>query len=254
MVTKKRRIVSEQDRFGGYGMQPALKTAVDETETERLRDESFSFSIADEPGFITESRPAYQPERNAYVEKSDNGHSRADKVIEYSSRPYFGAYDFVKPVRAKKSRKHEKEDVMPSIRTRAYAKESVEEESSVTYGAKSKLSGKTKAMLIAYISVVLVLAVTVIATGLAASNINAQSSKLEYEISLKNAQLTEINAEIREYTNLDRIAGAASGNGMENIGSVTEIELVPPVDPVEYEGRTNWFDAVCDFVGKIFGG
>ena len=31
MVTYKRRIASEQDRFGGYAMQPSGKTVTDET-------------------------------------------------------------------------------------------------------------------------------------------------------------------------------------------------------------------------------
>lgn len=261
MVTTRRRITSEQDRFGGYSIQPANKSVLNENETETPSVEmerSFSFrTVKDEPYFGNENATKYAVDDKAIFNEHD-GRVAVEQppVIEYSSRPYYGAYEYSKPVmapaRAKKTRKREKEDVMPSIRTRAYASEEQGEQPKTR--EKSGMASKTKVALVAYIAVVLVLAVLVIATGLAVSNINAQSARLENEIAIKNNRLTELNAEIKEYTNLDRITGAAVNNGMEHIGNVTEVELVPTNPPTNYEGKTNWFDKLSDFLSNIVGG
>ncbi len=246
VTTARRRISTEQDRFGGYGIQPSGKAVADETAKENTSTETERFSyrtVMDEPSYSV-----------PYTETAQK--SATDSVIEYTSRPYYGAYDYSVPIqaptRSKKARKREREDVMPSIRTRAYAEQKPEQE--VVKREKTRLSGKAKVALIAYVAIVTVLAVMVVVIGLTVSNINARSASLESEIALKSSQLADIRADISELTDFDTIASAAEKNGMEKIDSVIEVELVPTVTPTEYEGRTNWFDKVCDFISKVIGG
>ncbi|WP_251546123.1 hypothetical protein [Pumilibacter intestinalis] len=265
MVTTRRRITNEQDRFGGYGLSPAQKSVTFEEETETpaaQRENRISFrTTTDEPYFGNENATKYSvDDRALFTERETRREVRTAEeeqpVIEYSQRPYFGTFGYEKtvtaPARVKKSRKREKEDVMPSIRTRAYAKEQEKEQPAPR--EKTRISGKGKVALLVYAAAVVILAVMVIATGLAVSSINASSASLENEIAAKNARLSELNAEIREYTNLDKITGAAINNGMEKVEGATEVELLPTESPTDYEGRTNWFDKFCDFLSNIVGG
>lgn len=251
MVTTRRRITSEQDRFGGYGIQPSGTVTIDEPQTETpsfMQSDRYSFrTVTDEPAFSADVSAT-----DSRVKQTEQP-SQPD-VIEYSSRPYNLTYDFLMPPakQAKKQRRREKEDVMPSIRTRAYA--SAEEEKSEKKAAQAKISGKTKAALIAYVAAVVVFAILIIATGLAVSNINARSAELETEIAVKNERLAALNAEILGLTDMDAIAEAAANNGMQKIDSSIAVDLIPATDPVRYEGRTNWFDKFCDFISNIFGG
>ncbi|MDE6398192.1 MAG: hypothetical protein K2L51_02620 [Clostridiales bacterium] len=246
MVTVKRRIATEQDRFGGYGIQPTVKTVTDETET--AYNERYSFRTVDEPAAFTAQRERIT-EAPAHEES-------APPVIEYSTRPYYGAHGYAAPAktgktRAKKSRR-EKEDVMPSIRTRAYVRP--EEQQSEAEEPRAKMAGKTKIALIAYVVTVLALAVVVIATGLAVSNLNSDAARIEREIVQKNEQLMQINSDIAVLTDLDRIAGAAANGGMHKIEQTVEVDLLPTEEPVTYKGRSNWFDKICDWLSKIIGG
>lgn len=257
MVTTRRRISTEQDRFGGYGLTPANRTLSDEVETQTENGDRYSFDmIADEPGFVSESRTAYAEKPTS--RKSESVAFSQPSVIEYSSRPRYISMEQVRtisaPARVKKSRKREKEDVMPSIRTRAYAQPQVKEEPARETRERTRLSGKTKAALFVYMALALTLAIAVIATGLAVSNINASADAIENEIAIKNERVISQNAEILRLTDPDRVAGAALGNGMEKVENTVDVELIPTVEPVKYEGRTNWFDKFCDWLSKIIGG
>ena len=256
MVTTRRKITNERDRFGGYGVQPARRTSLADTEFDTPEETTdFSFSVTEDAYYTGDTATKYDlGDRSVFTERDTTVETEKEPVIEYSKRPYVGTYEYAKPTSAKKSRKRDKEDVMPSIRTRAYA-ENAQSGSFETHEAeKSKLSGKAKVALISYVAAVIVLAALVIITGLAISNINAESVSLENEISVKSMSLTELNAEINEYTNLDRISGAAMNNGMEKTGSVKEVDLLPTVDKTTYERTPNWFDRFCDFLSNIVGG
>lgn len=246
MVTVKRRIATEQDRFGGYGIQPYAGTVTDETET--TYNERYSFRTVDEP--------ATNAVRRDRVTEAPATEERAPSVIEYSTRPYYGAYGYTAPAKANKSRakkeRREKEDVMPSIRTRAYARP--QEENNEGQQTRAKMSGKTKIALVAYAITVVALAIVVIATGLAVSNLNSDAARIEREIVQKNEQLMQLNGEIAALTDLDRIAGAAANEGMHKIDETVAVDLLPTEEPVTYKGRSNWFDKLCDWLSKIIGG
>lgn len=255
MMNPRRRISS--DPQGGYGIS-SRRTITEEPQT----DEDFSFrTVTDEPVRTTDEygyenrtydRVAYAPETERETAQSPD----MLQGFEYS-RPYFAAgytKTLPSPAKTKKARKREREDVMPTIRTRAYGKPEEEPEETVAPKAKSRLSGKTKAALFAYVAAVVILAIIVIATGLAVSNIGAQASELESEIAAKNNTLSSLNAQIEASTDLDRVTGAAYNNGMSKIETSETVDLLPTVDSIEYEGRTNWFDKFCDFIGKIIGG
>ncbi len=294
MVNKRRSIKTEQDRFGGYAIQTSQRFTTDEDfESAPISEPSrrFDFRVGSDELSLgsapTYSEPLnYASGRNSFanapyqetysyseqskirendvLEQPRAAVAQKPSVIEYSTRQdYAGTTGFMQnpvatPSYSKTRRKREKEDLMPSIRTRAYgqpeALDAEKEEEKSRPRERAKISGKSKAALVVYAAVVVILAVMVIATGLAVSNINAQASALENEITAKNARIIEQNSEIARLTDPDRIVGAAVGDGMEKIKTPTEVKLIPTTEPVNYEGRTNWFDKFCDFLSKIIGG
>ncbi len=258
MVTTRRRITNEKDRFGGYGIQISDKPIAEESESvTSSRADRFTYQVpVDEPyaerTFARDGRTVSAPTEYAPVQQQP-------PVIEYSTRPMYPQTEPVRtpvfaPTRTKKSRKKEREDVMPSIRTRAYGQPEREENAVEQPRESVRMSGKSKAALFAYMAVVLALAITVIATGIAVSRIGGQADAIENEIFRKNEILAAQTAEIDRLTDMTYITGAAVEGGMEKVTNTTEVELLPSAEPMKYEGRTNWFDKFCDWLSGIIGG
>lgn len=248
MVTTRRKIVTEEDRFGGYAARPVLRVTpveneVKEENAEKETVRTFSFDERFAPSVSPWEKKEVAPEPRKAV---------APPVIEYSTRPYTGIETYSEPkhitVRHEKAAKRESEDIMPSIKTRAYAEDAKEK------AARAKMSSRTKVYLGIYLTVAAVLAILVIATGLAVSNINGTADRLQSEIAAQNEILVAQNAEIMRLTDTDRITGAAVNNGMEKVDNATKVDLLPVSEPTRYEGRTNWFDRFCDWLSNLIGG
>ena len=149
----------------------------------------------------------------------------------------------------------ESEDVMPSIKTRAYMTEKPEEIEKVSRSeSKEGLQSKTKLMLAIYVATVIVLAAIVIATGIAISGAENSVSSLEYQLSQKNAVIAGQQAEIAALGDDTYLTGAAVENGMQKVDNAIEVDLIDLGGTVDYEARTNWFDKFSDWLSKIIGG
>ena len=118
------------------------------------------------------------------------------------------------------------DELMPTIKSDNRLEEKEERET-------RKLSSKTKVMLCVYMATALILALIVLATGLAIGSASKEVAYLGDELT---------------------ITGAATELGMVKTDGATEIELIDYVDGASYEARTGAFDKFCDFVSKVFGG
>lgn len=268
MITTRRRITNEQDRFGGYGLQPVNKVVQNETETS-ASNERFSFRTVDEPVVspvqdesvynpVAENSnrtlSTYEPTpvRPQWTSNPMADSDKAQSVIQYSSRPYVGVMPVTVHAPRKAKKRREREDIMPSIRTRKLAQEKDAPQEKET--PRAKISAKSKMALILYAVAAVVIAAVVIATGLAVNSFNDESARLEQEINVRNEQLASLAGEIALYTDPDYIAAAATGNGMHKTDTPVEVELRPTTRPVTYKGKSNWFDKLCDWLSKIIGG
>lgn len=257
MITTRRRINTDRTVYENT-VQPT-DTSLYATQDNAF-DTDITFRTVDEPSF--ERAPARDRSMTAQPLVRDRdvatqAPAETEPVVRYSTRSvYNGAYAVSAPApapatgKAKKTRNQD--ELMMRIQPPASDRQESKEEARPATNAK--MSGKTRAALIAYVASVVILAAIVIATGLAVSNLNAQSAKIEQEIVAKNEQLAQINSDIALYTDLDRITGAAVNNGMQKIESAVEVDLLPTAEPVTYKGRTNWFDKFCDWLSKIIGG
>ena len=249
MITTRRQVVNEQDRYGGYASQPVSRINVDIDEEKDFRSNDF---------VRYESR-RFSP--TVGTEKSE----RFESDLRYSERPkYPGLDEYVglpetssksAAKTAKKRMPRESEDVMPSIKTRAYMTEKPEEIEKVSRSeSKEGLQSKTKLMLAIYVATVIVLAAIVIATGIAISGAENSVSSLEYQLSQKNAVIAGQQAEIAALGDDTYLTGAAVENGMQKVDNAIEVDLIDLGGTVDYEARTNWFDKFSDWLSKIIGG
>ena len=249
MITTRRQVVNEQDRYGGYASQPVSRINVEVDEERDIRPDDFV---------------RYNSRRSAPVAETER-RDMVDTEVRYSARPmYPGLDEYVglpetsaKPS-SKSARKRvprESEDVMPSIKTRAYMTEKPEEVETVRRAeSKEGMSRKAKIMLSVYVATVIILAAIVIATGVAISGAESGVSSLEYELANKNAIIMNQQAEITALGNDTYLTGAAVEQGMQKVENATEVDLAQLTSPADYEARTNWFDKFCDWLSKIIGG
>lgn len=143
---------------------------------------------------------------------------------------------------------------MPSIKTQAYMTEQPQEEERPAVRRephKAVLSAKAKAMLIVYVAAVVLMAVVVIATGLALSAGTARVRTLEEAVAGRNAIIAEQMTELATLENQSTLTGMATEKGMVKADVATEIELLPVVASPDYAPRTNWFDKFCDWLNQL---
>ncbi len=139
------------------------------------------------------------------------------------------------------------DEFMPTIKSDNRLEEKEEQET-------RKLSSKTKVMLCVYMATALILALIVLATGLAIGGASKEVAVLENEVKFQSAQLAETDVKLAYLGDDLTITGAATELGMVKNDSATEVELLDYVDGVNYEARTGAFDKLCDFISKVFGG
>lgn len=139
------------------------------------------------------------------------------------------------------------DEFMPTIKSDNRLEEKEEQET-------RKLSSKTKVMLCVYMATALILALIVLATGLAIGGASKEVAVLENEVKFQSAQLAETDVKLAYLGDDLTITGAATELGMVKNDGATEVELLDYVDGVNYEARTGAFDKLCDFISKVFGG
>lgn len=221
MVTSRRQIDREEDRYGGYEQdiaaerqeEPSRRTVSDSVR--RVRE---SRTVTEEPGQTVETvrrpasvvRPAYPNTERDY-----------DRTIA-PSRP---------------SRYSE---VMPEVRRR---------EEPISIVKEQRLTAGTKRMLVVYLALVLAVVTAIIITGIVASNIRTDISALESDVESRTETLASIEAGMDEAR--DAALVWAGENMTPPSGTNTYEELVPGSD-ADLSGQV--FDSIRDWFNSVFGG
>ena len=136
---------------------------------------------------------------------------------------------------------------MPVIKSDETAEESEQKDT-------QKLSSKAKIMLCVYLATALILALIVLATGLAITGTSKEVAALENEVKTQSALLADSEAMLSHLSDDLTITGSATEMGMVKTEDATKIELIKISDKTSYEERTNAFDRFCDFISGIIGG
>ena len=241
MVTTKRQIRRDSDRFGGFYTAEA-------GDISRISDYN---GISDlEP--ITNSAPV------------GNSMLVSDDAPVYTA-PTAAAAPTPAPVYvperpAKPAQPRSKEDLLPTVKTRKYATEKPTQDIEQTIEKapakrnRASLDTKTKVLLCVYIAIALVLAIAVIATGISISGTAAAADKVATSVAQKQSVIAQQQQELNALQDPDAIRGKAAEKGMVPAGepafSVGNVESVgyPEATP-----RTDGWDEFFDWVSKVVG-
>lgn len=253
MVQTKRQIIRDTDRFGGYGAESREADGSREQFTDRVPSDISSIkntgantvTVSDEPMLKAMPPIAAAPQEDKlYSTRQDV--AAAPKV---APKP-----EVKRPVKA--NRPASREDIMPSIKTRAYVTEATEQaqapkaEVSKQRRVRTNLDARTKVMLVVYVAVALVLAVAVIATGVSISKATASVQSMANEIAQKQTVIAAQEERIASVTNEATIRDEAIKNGMvANNGAAYSVDTVEKIDYPMPTPHTNGFDKFADAFG-----
>ncbi|MDE6401484.1 MAG: hypothetical protein K2L54_02610 [Clostridiales bacterium] len=254
MITTKRQIRRDTDRFGGYGTESARSAVISdydnignfaEPSAERNYNAGNSLIMTDADVDIRNAEPkSAQP---AYTTLTSAPPAIEKRVIAD-----------VPPRPVKEQTPREREDILPTVKTRKYATERHAEEEKPAEASvrreRRALQPRTKVLLCVYIAVALVLAIAVIATGVSISRATAQADMIVGQISQKQAVIAEQEKTLATVLDADAIRGKAEQLGMVSAGNPTYTAPdSPTVEYPEADPHTNWFDKFCEWTSKVFG-
>lgn len=266
MVTTKRQINTEKDRFGNFRsesrrspfMYDSVKTDLIDTPSADEYVPHSSIVISDPDYTTVSNREGSQPVA-AEAETEKTVRAPAEQPL-YTTLETYGSVKQQKPAAAahpvKERKSHEREDIMPSIKTRAYVSETpkVDIAPQAQRRERKALEPRQKVLLTIYVAIAIALAVAVIATGVSISGTQARITEITEQIAQKQVVLAEQEQTIALLTNEATIRDAAVANGM--VSTDKAVYTASRVDKVIYpqaEPHTNSFDEFCNWLSKIVG-
>lgn len=252
MVKTKRQMNTESDRYGGFDIVSADADSLTEPS---IVDEDSSASI------LLSDRGT--EEQSIVRTQSTTVNPESEQAATATVAPAKPRTELPKrPERERKSRSLE--DLMPSIKTRAYLSENVEQdmeeevveaeerEAAPRVRERFAVSKRTKVAAFLYLAIAIVLAVAVISVGVSISQTNATIDALTASIAQKQAVLAEGEAELSSMLDEDVIRQAAADLGMVPAGDPSiEVPSVPKTEYPTPEAHTNAFDRFCDWLAGI---
>lgn len=257
MVTTKRQINKERDRFGGYDDDMRSVRAdgivMDERQNVVPGDISSVHTVGMNNVTVSDALP----------ELAELPPITASSAAASTERPIYSTRETIAvPPRPASPKKIEHADVMPSIKTQkalerapiAAENKDAAPATAQRRRAQTNLNPRTKVLLFVYLAVAFVLAVAVIATGISISRATAQAAELAEEIAAKQATVIVQEETIASLTDEATIRDGAVANGMVAAGDPSH--TAPRVDKVEYpeaKPHVNGFDRFCDWLSKIIG-
>lgn len=248
MVVSKRQMKVESDRYGGFGNESMRFDSITAPSDLDLEDDVIvSDSGTEEMDIVSKKQTAIRQEEQAATVTAPTTRTDLPK----------------RQIKEKKERNLE--DLMPSIKTRAYMSDSEEavhdeqiEEQVVAERAASPvreryaLTKRMKVAAVIYIAVALALAVAVISVGVSISQTSASVDALTASIAQKQAILAAGEAELADKLDEDAIRRAAEELGM--VAAEDPAIEVPTVEKSDYpmpEPHTNGFDEFCDWLAGL---
>ena len=254
MITTKRQIRRDSDRFGGYygtetevGGIPLISDYEGITNLEPIAE-----PISNSSSMLVSDAPQAAPQQQLYTTLETG---RAAAPAPAPAAPTYKPL----PERPQKQMPHDKEDLLPTVKTRAYAKEQPVEnveksaKNETTKRPRNSLDARTKIMLCVYVIVALVLAIAVIATGVSISATAAKADDVAKSVAQKQQIIAQQQQEIALLQDADAIRGKAVQNGMVDAGkpaySVSNVETVGYPEATE---RTDGWDKFFDLMSSVF--
>ena len=115
---------------------------------------------------------------------------------------------------------------------------------------------KSKAWLVSIIIIFAMLAGLSIYNGVHINTLNNQINQTTTSINNVNNDIKQVIKNIDELTNEDSVLRKAEELGLKEVSdeNKVEIELKEKNEVKDYESQTNFFDKICNFFRRLFGG
>ena len=242
MLTSKRQIKRDSDRFGGF-------YSTETNEFPRISDFDISNNDTDIDADTSMRAESAAPEMNAQApEAAAPAETPAPAPAETSFRS---------------QRPHKEEDIRPTIKSLTYAdakpieeiaREIEPKQEEVTQKrARPVLDTKMKILLCVYVVIALVLAIAVIATGVSISHASAEADIVAKSVAQKQQIISRQQRELEQLRDEDNIRAKALENGMVPAGDPDfSVSNVESVDYPEATPRTDGWDKWFDNMSKVF--
>ncbi len=244
MVTAKRKINNEKERYGGFSEIEVSEPRVQYTTTpvREVAPKPVERTYVEPKPQYSEPKPQNNPNKSFY----DAQVQAAEERVSYSQFQAKPQQKTTVEQPIADTYKPPVETFMPSIRS--------QKDHAPAPVTKQKLDQRTKVILGVYLTIILLLSALVLATGILLSSAGSRVDDLEDELSQKTAAFNTLRGEIDVLSDESNIADRAVGGGMVAIESAKEYDLLPLTDASTYPATTNWFDSVCDWLSGVFGG
>ncbi|MBO7508590.1 MAG: hypothetical protein J6T39_02995, partial [Clostridia bacterium] len=121
---------------------------------------------------------------------------------------------------------------------------------------KFEFKPKAKAWLVSIIIIFAMLGGLAIYNAVNISNLNSQINQTTTSINNVNNDIKQVVKNIDELTDEDNVLQKAEELGLQEVAEENKvtIELIEKNEIEEYQSQTNFFDRICDFFRRLFGG
>lgn len=230
-----------------------------EPEEEILEDDTQS---TDNYESETDDTNLFMPQEIAKEEENKTIKKETEAFVNYNYNnlnKVYKKYDVVKTYVPKKQEKQKQNKDFEKFVTEQ-STYTTEKETFVVERKQEKqkfeLKPKARAWLVSIIIIFAMLGGLAIYNAVNISNLNNQINQTTTSISNINNDIKQVVKNIDELTNEDNVLDKANELGLSEVAEENKvtIELNEKNEIVEYQSQTNFFDRICDFFRRLFGG
>ena len=230
MVTQKRRIETDQDRFGGFSSfnnnYSYFNSSADSTGT--MEQQTF-----DENVYEQEEQEVYTPDYETTTYDGESEYAVTGMVNEDGENEYAFVNTF-----------------MPNVERKETISSVIQSNRKKVHKTKIKLNARGRIFACMYSVVAVLLVAFCIYNTVAISNIKNTLSQKEIEYS---QQLNDVNLLQKDYEEVSFTSGASQSNYVAvNEGNTVKVKMEKRPRFASVDETTNWFDKVCNFISNLF--
>lgn len=119
---------------------------------------------------------------------------------------------------------------------------------------KPALNFTGRVIICAYASIMILLGGLMIANTVTINKMSSDISALNQNISEENYNITDVKKVYDVLNKADNLTDRATDSGMEPSSDVKYVTMLSVLNGNAPTAKTNWFDALCNFLSKTFGG
>lgn len=202
-------------------------------------------------------------EQENSFEISSEAKEQSRKFFKFGSKPKkekrkFESFEIVKTFTPKEKTNKENNDFdkILEVSSDAKAGESVLTVSETTrkQKVKMKLRPRGKLILIMISAIIILLSTLSISNAVKIGNLKNDCNNLTNQITVEDLKIDKAIKDLGKLSSEAKSDEQAIKLELEKTTDFTEIELYSRCENVEIKSSSNWFDKLCNFISKIFGG